>query len=37
MEDLPKDVRELVLYALQDVMSRLYRIEEMLCENEEKE
>ena len=37
MEDLPKDIRELVLYALQDVMNRLYRIEEMLCDNEEEE
>jgi len=37
MEDLPKDIRELVLYALQDVMNRLHRIEEMLCDNEEEE
>lgn len=35
MEDLPSDIRELVLFKLQDVMHRLMEIEEMLCEGEE--
>ena len=35
MEDLPKDIRELVLFKLQDIMHRLNEIEEMLCEGEE--
>jgi hypothetical protein len=34
MEDLPKDIRELVLFKLQDVMHRLMEIEEMLCDEE---
>jgi len=37
MEDLPKDIRELVLFKLQDVMHRLMEIEEMLCDEENEE
>jgi len=35
MEDLPSDIRELVLFKLQDVMHRLNEIEEMLCDGED--
>ena len=34
MKDLPADVRELILFALQDVMKRLAWIKEQLCEEE---
>jgi hypothetical protein len=34
MKDLPADVRELVLFTLQDVLKRLAWIEEQLCEEE---
>jgi len=35
MEDLPSDIRELVLFKIQDVMHRLNEIEEMLCDGED--
>jgi len=35
MEDLPSDIRELVLFKIQDVMHRLNEIEEMLCCDED--
>jgi hypothetical protein len=34
MKDLPADIRELVLFSLQDVLKRLAWIEEQLCEEE---
>jgi hypothetical protein len=34
MKDLPADVRELILFAVQDVLKRLNWIEEQLCEEE---
>jgi hypothetical protein len=37
MEDLPSDIRELVLFKIQDVMHRLNEIEEMLCDEENEE
>jgi hypothetical protein len=37
MKDLPADVRELILFALQDVLKRIAWIEEQLCEEDEEE
>jgi hypothetical protein len=35
MKDLPADMRELILFAVQDALKRLNWIEEQLCEQEE--
>ena len=37
MPDLPGDLRELVLYAVQDIRNRLDWIEERLCLSEDEE
>ena len=37
MKDLPGDIRELILFALQDVIKRIAWIEEQLCEEDEPE
>ena len=37
MPDLPGDIRELVLFQLEDVRRRLDAIEDMLCLSEEEE
>jgi hypothetical protein len=37
MKDLSGDLRELILFTLQDTMKRLAWIEEQLCEEEESE
>jgi hypothetical protein len=34
MKDLPGDVREIVLFTIQDIQKRLDYIEELLCEEE---
>lgn len=34
MKDLPGDMRELILFTLQDVIKRIAWIEEQLCEEE---
>jgi len=37
MPPLPSDIRELVLFMVQDVQARLNKVEEMLCLSEEEE
>jgi hypothetical protein len=37
MPPLPSDIRELVLFAVQDIQARLNKVEEMLCLSEEEE
>jgi hypothetical protein len=37
MPPLPSDIRELVLFMVQDVQEKLNKIEEMLCLSEEEE
>lgn len=37
MPDLPGDLRQAVLWQLQDVMKRIEKIEELLCLSEEEE
>ena len=37
MPPLPSDIRELVLFAIQDIQVRLNKVEEMLCLSDEEE
>jgi hypothetical protein len=37
MPDLPGDIREAILWQLQDVKKRIEQIEELLCLSEEEE
>jgi hypothetical protein len=37
MPPLPSDIRELVLFTIQDVQARLNMVEQMLCLSEEEE
>ena len=37
MPPLPSDIRELVLFMVQDVQEKLNKIEEMLCLSDEEE
>jgi len=37
MPPLPSDIRELVLFMVQDVQEKLNKIEELLCLSEEEE
>lgn len=37
MPPLPSDIRELVLFMVQDIQTRLNKIEELLCLSEEEE
>ena len=37
MPPLPSDIRELVLFMVQDIQTRLNKVEEMLCLSEEEE
>jgi hypothetical protein len=37
MPSLPSDIRELVLFMVQDVQEKLNKIEEMLCLSDEEE
>jgi hypothetical protein len=37
MPPLPSDIRELVLFMVQDIQTRLNKIEEMLCLSDEEE
>ena len=37
MPPLPSDIRELVLFMVQDVQEKLNKVEEMLCLSEEEE
>jgi hypothetical protein len=37
MPPLPGDIRELVLFTVQDIQARINKLEELLCLNEEEE
>jgi len=37
MPPLPSDIRELVLFMVQDIQEKLNKVEEMLCLSEEEE
>lgn len=37
MPPLPSDIRELVLFMVQDIQEKLNRVEEMLCLSDEEE
>jgi len=37
MPPLPSDIRELVLFMVQDIQTRLNKIEELLCLSDEEE
>lgn len=37
LKPLPGDVRELILFTVQDILKRLQWVEETLCESEEEE
>ncbi len=37
MPPLPSDIRELVLFMVQDIQEKLYKVEEMLCLSDEEE
>jgi hypothetical protein len=37
MPPLPSDIRELVLFAIQDIQAKLNKVEELLCLSDEEE
>ena len=37
MQPLPSDIRELVLFMVQDIQEKLNKVEEMLCLSDEEE
>lgn len=37
MPPLPGDIREIVLFTIQDIQARISKLEELLCLNEEEE